>query len=384
MRRTFALSLLISLTLAGCQRLSAQPSSATIVATDDAPTSTPPPIPANDGNDSADTENAFPTDEAFVPTLVQLTQPGCCVQPFWSSDGQMVLFIDKPQPTAQTGIYGVPLTGGDPQMVSQQVGLPSRDGRYRAYLNEDGETVVEPFNSEVQWIIPNGGLRVFFSPQSVRLAWTEVPRSGNFDERRATISIADIDGSNPKEVITIFGGGIAGWMDDDNLLVSGKDRPDEEDVQLFSLNVHNGKRIPITSNERIRSVEVSPGGDWIFYTVTLDPDGPEEDGLWIVKRDGSQPYRVQVVGGAHWRDATRLLIIPLELDVTSHTLWEFDAETGQAYALTNPELTPFKVANGDWSIAPGGDHIVFYGEDQALWLLSLPWITPPPLEPADP
>jgi hypothetical protein len=373
MRRTFALvALLILPAIASCQRLTARPSAEAATAAVNASTSTPPPIPTNIGGDPLVTQETSATDEAFVPSLVQLTQPGCCVQPFWSSDGQMVLFIDKPQPTAQTGIYGVPISGGDPQIVSQQVGLPSPDGRYRAYLNENGETVVEPFNSEVQWIIPNGGLRVFFSPQSVRLAWTETPRSGNFDERPARISIADIDGSDPKEVMTVFGGGIAGWLDDDHLLIAGKDHASDEDVQLFALDVRNSGRTPITSNERIRSVEVSPGGDWIFYTITLDPDGPEEDGLWIVRRDGSQPYRVQVVGGAHWRDATHLLIIPLELDVPSHTLWEFNAETGQAYALTNPEIMPFRVANGDWSISPGGDYIVFYGEDQALWLLRLP------------
>src|SRR5688572_2206653 len=282
MRRTLALfATLIVLGMAGCQRLSARPPATAALPPVRASTSTPPPIPTHVGGSSASTTEAGPTAEPFVRTLVQLTQPGCCVQPFWSSDGQMVLFIDKPQPTAQTGIYGVPITGGEPELVSQQVGLPSPDGRYRAYLSADGETMVEPFNSEVQWIIPNGGLRVFFSPQSVRLAWTEVPRSGNFDERPASISVADIDGSDAKEVITIYGGGIAGWLDDDHLLVSGKDRPSEDQVQLFSLDVRNGGRAPITSNQRIRSVQVSRGGDWIFYTITLDPDGPDEDGLWI-------------------------------------------------------------------------------------------------------
>jgi hypothetical protein len=367
------------LTIAGCQRLSPQPPGPTAAVPTNA--STLPPTPTNRVSSAPGTQETA-TEEAFVPTLVQLTQPGCCVFPFWSSDGQMVLFIDKPQPTAKTGIYGVPITGGEPEFL-WQIGAPSPDGRYRVLLNPDGETVVEPVDSDVQWIIPNGGLNVSISPQSIRLAWSETPRSGNFDKRRATIFIADIDGSNPKEVITVFGGGIAGWLDDDHVLLTGKDQPNDEDVQLFGLNVHDGERTPITSNERIRSVEVSPGGDWIFYTITLDPDDPDQEGLWIVKRDGSQPYKVQVFGGARWRDSSHLLIIPIELNVPSHTIWEFDAETGQAYALTDPALTPFRIANGDWSVSPGGDYIVFYGEDEALWLLSLPWITPSPLDPAD-
>ena len=82
--------------------------------------------------------------------------------------------------------------------------------------------------------------------------------------------------------------------------------------------------------------------------------------------------KLEVVGGYHWRDASHLLIIPLEMDVPSHRLWEFDAETGQAYPITDPAVTPFRVANGDWRPSPTGDHIVFFGEDESLWLLTLP------------
>lgn len=313
-----------------------------------------------------------PTAEPFIPTLTQLTQPGCCVQPFWSPDGQMVMFIDRPQPTAQTGIYGVPITGGEPQLVTDRIGLPSPDGRYRAYLNEQGQTVVEPFNSEVQWTIPNGGLRVFFSPDSERLAWAETPRSGNFDERPTTISVADIDGSDPSALVTVYGGGIAGWLDDDHLLVVGRERARTQDIALFSVNVIDDTRATLTINQRIRSTQISPGGQWVHYMIAMHPEDSQQDGLWIVNRDGTTRYKVQVVGGARWRDESHLLIIPLDMDVESHRLWEFDATTGEAYPLTDPAVTPFRVAQGDWSVSPTGNHIVFLGQDQSLWLMTLP------------
>lgn len=368
----FALILLVTVAAAGC----AQPPVVPTLPITVTPTEAVVPIqePSSEATTLPDAPpaTAEPTAEPFVPTLTQITQPGCCVQPFWSADGQMVMFIDKPQPAAQTGIYGVPITGGEPQIVTDRIGLPSPDGRYRAYLNEQGQTVVEPFNSEVQWIIPNDGLRVFFSPESERLAWAETPRSGNFDERPTTISVADIDGSDPSDLVTVYGGGIAGWLDDDHLLVVGRERARTQDIALFSLNVLDDTRTTLTVNQRIRSAQIAPGGQWVHYMITMHPEDSQQDGLWIVSRDGRTRYKVQVVGGARWRDATHLLIIPLDMDAESHRLWEFDAATGEATPLTDPAVTPFRVSQGDWSVSPTGQHIVFLAQDQSLWVMTLP------------
>ena len=341
------------------------------------PTPTPPPIPT----DFPQAEQLVPgpqetslaeEEKVDVPELVQLTQPGCCVQPFWSADGSMILFIDRPQPTAPAGIYGVPLTGGEPQLASERVGLPSPDGRYRAYLSESGETVVEPVDSSTQWVIPNGGLRVFFSPTSQRLAWAAIPQSGNFDERPAVISVSDIDGSDPTEIITVYGGGIGGWLDDDHLLLVGRDKGGSQDVALFSLQVSDGTRTDLITNQRIRSVQIAPGGEWVSYTISLNTEDSAEDGLWVIRADGGERYKLEASGAAHWRDATHLLLIPFESGSESHRLWEFSVESGQAYPLTDPAVTPFKVSSGDWSPSPDGKHVVFLADDQALWLLTLP------------
>jgi hypothetical protein len=257
--------------------------------------------------------------------------------------------------------------------MSERVALPSPDGAYRAYLSDEGETIVEPATGDSQWVIPNGGLRVFFSPHSARLAWSQTQRSGDFDQRPTVVSISDIDGSDPREVITVYGGGIAGWLDDDTLLLVGRDRGRAQDVALFSLSVVDGARQDLISNQRIRSVQVAPGGEWVLYLIALDPDGPAEDGLWVIRADGSQRYKLEVAGAAQWRDPTRLLIIPHEPDAPSHRLWQFDAETGEAEPLTDPALTPFRVANADWAVSPTGEYVVFVNaEDQALWVITLP------------
>ena len=120
-------------------------------------------------------------------------------------------------------------------------------------------------------------------------------------------------------------------------------------------------------------MSVAPGGQWILYTVALDPTNSANDGLWVVKADGSQRFKVEVIGGARWRDPTHLLIIPLDPGAPSHRLWQFDAATGKAAPLTDPEATPFRVAQGDWSVSPDGRYVVFVNaDDQSLWLITLP------------
>lgn len=334
------------------------------------PSPTPPPIPTRIR--STDTPTPDPTLTPSAPAMFRLTEPGCCVQPFWSPDGQEVRFIDQPEPTSPTGIYGVSVEGGAVHLVSERIGLPSPDGRYLAYLDEQGKTIVEDTAQGQRWTIPNGGRRVFFSPNSIRLAWAAVFDASTFDQQRVVVSVSDIDGNNAREVATIYGGGIAGWLDDEHLLLAGRDSPEEESA-LFSLSVVNGSQDVLIRHRNIRSASIAPGGEWILYTITLDTDQPEDNGLWIIRADGGLHYRLEVIGSARWRDGSHLLIIPMELDVSSHRIWQFDAETGQAVPLTDPQQLSFRVQAGDWSVSPTGEYVVFVNaEDQALWLITLP------------
>jgi hypothetical protein len=306
-------------------------------------------------------------------TFKRLTGPGCCVQPFWSADGQYVRFIDQPAPTMPTGIYEVSIEGSsNVRLYSEQIGLPSPDDRYLAFLNESGDTVVQEVSSEAQSVIPNDGLRVFFSPGSARLAWADLADSGNFDQRPAVIGISDIDGANTQELITVYGGGIVGWLNDDTLLLIGRDSPGEPDESLFTLSVIDGARRDLVSEERIYTSNIAPGGEWVVYTIAFDPDSSENDGLWVVSTDGEARYKLDVVGSARWRDASRLLIIPIEMDAVSHRLWQFDSESGTVEPLTEPDQHPFRVASGDWNVSPTGRYVVFLNaEDESLWLIDL-------------
>lgn len=307
--------------------------------------------------------------------MTRLTDPGCCAQPFWSADSSMVLFLDKPEPTSKTAIYGVPIAGGAPQVVSETVGIPSPDGKYLTYLNGSGATTIRDIAAGNEWTIDNSGRRPFFSPTSKRVAWAQTidESSSDFSKRRTIISAANLDGSDSHEAITVYGGGIAGWLDDDRLLLTGRMQPDDPDVQIFSFSVADSSTVSVVHENLIRNVSVGPGGQWILYTVALDPSNSADDGLWVVRSDGSQRFKLDVVGGARWRDPTHLLIIPLDAGAPSHRLWQFDTATGKAEPITNPDVSPFRVAGGDWSVSPDGKYVVFVSEqDQALYLIALP------------
>jgi Tol biopolymer transport system component len=38
----------------------------------------------------------------------------------------------------------------------------------------------------------------------------------------------------------------------------------------------------------------------------------------------------------------------------------------------DPDVTPFKIANGDWAVSPDGRHVTFVeNRDRNIWLLTL-------------
>ena len=130
----------------------------------------------------------------------------------------------------------------------------------------------------------------------------------------------------------------------------------------------------LARGERVRGASLSPDRKWMAYYVTFEED-PDLNGLWIVGTDGSGRRRLdgELFGAYQWRDAHRLLIIPLRPEAQWHELWQYEIETSVATRLTDPEEVPFKIASGYWAVSPDGEKIVFVqASDRNLWLLTLP------------
>jgi len=320
---------------------------------------------------ASSTPQPSPTPAAVIEPL---TQGGCCVQPFWSPDGQSVMFIDKPGPRDPAGIWAVDLQGGSPRFVTDKLGVYSPDRQLFAYP-QGGLAYVERVADRQRWTIPNGGRAVTFSPDGEHLAWTGGQSGPPYDTARRQVWISRYDGSQERALVSVFGGGFAGWFPDGRLLVSGRIDPNESGEAFWVLDPLDGNLREIARGSRLRGGSLSPQGSWLLYQVTFS-ENPHENGLWVANTGSGERIRLELYGAARWRDDGRLLVIPLDLQAGLHSLWQVDLQQGDAAAarlLVDPLVTPFKVANGDWTVSPDGAYIAYVSaQDQNIWLIRLP------------
>jgi hypothetical protein len=264
----------------------------------------------------------------------------------------------------------VPAAGGPARFVTARLGIRSPDGRYLAYP-ESGATYIETADGE-RWVAPSSGRPVLFSPDSTRIAWQIAYSTVNFDRRQVEIKVAAVDGSNAQTVVTLAGGGLADWFPDgQRLLISGRDEADRLDYYAV-YDLATGEVTPIVEAAELRGALLSPTGEWLAYQVTFTGDG-QADGLWIRPVAGGEARRAEVYGAYRWRNASSLLVIPLEPSAVAQRLVAIDAAAGAMGALTDPAITPLQIAGGDWALAPDGRRLVFVSAaDHNLWLLELP------------
>ncbi len=306
-----------------------------------------------------------------APNLSQLTSGGCCVEPFFHPDGSTVLYLDRPEPDGPSGLWGVPLSGGPPEWITDRLGVYSADMRLLAYPEND-QTVVERLEDGQRWVIPNAGRAVSFSPEGERLAWTAGVTGPPFDTALREVWVSRVDGMDARKLLAVNRGGFAGWLPDGGFLVSGRLEPQEPTTGLWVLPPEGGDPIALFLGERMRSTSLSPDGSWLAYQVAF-AENPSENGLWRMRVSDGDRLRLNLFGAYRWRNDGHLLVIPLDLDAAFHQVWQVEAATGEAFPLTDPEITPFRIANGDWTVSPDGNHIVFVSaEDHNLWLLTLP------------
>jgi hypothetical protein len=318
-----------------------------------------------------------PSPSPLPALLRQLTDGGCCSAAFWSPDSRAALFLDRPDPNQPTGIWQASIDGGALTLFTDRLGSYSADMQLRAFP-ERGEAVVERLADGQRWVIPNGGRSVSFSPGGARLAWT-TGQTGGVQQNSAqrTVWISRVDGSDAREIITVTGGGFSGWLTDDALLLSGRP-PGSSNVQvLWRLDIPPdgtppGEPVELVRAERLRNFVISPGGRWVVYLISFSAD-PTQDGLWLLNAGNGEHRKLDVFGALRWRDADRLLIIPLEPGAPAQRLLQLDATTGSSTELIDPAQTAFKIANGEWNISPDGGYLLFRSaQDNNLWLLTLP------------
>lgn len=335
---------------------------------------------------SAATEAASPTPIPPVtptpaptpaPQLVQLSQGRCCVQPFFSPNGQYVFFIDKPTADAIAGIYGIDLNKplSEPSLIYGTIGFRNADWSIVATMEGEVARFVNE-SSGANWIVDTGGNWPHYSPDGSQILWAATDREGPYDRRQTDIWLANLDGSKPRLVVSLLGGNFAGWLpDSQRMALLTRDNPAGEERTLFIYDAVNEQRVDLVREKRIRGIEISPGGGWIAYFIAFT-DNPEGNGLWIASSDGAIRRRLNVpaFGAYHWRDDNTLLYIPMRATAAeSMQLWEIDVSANTGRPLTEGDSIYFSISNGDWEVSPDGRQVIFVNSaDQNIWLIRLP------------
>lgn len=303
-------------------------------------------------------------------TLTQLTAGGCCPQPFWSSDSNAVLYLDKPTASSPTGYYRVPIDGAGipaPELWSDRIAFYTNDLKF-AIIPEAAGTRVIRLSDNKEFRIRNGGRQVQISPDGTRVVWVETRDTFPIENRVSNVMLANLDGSDPGRIMQMLRGGVTGWLDDHRLLMNGRLSRETEKSTLFVYDLTTGARTDLVTAERMRTTQPSPDGRWLLYSIVNDPD-PALNGMWVVRMDGTQRKKLDLFGAVQWRDGSRFVYVPLEFGAPSHAFYEYDAATGGARRLTPTEGPAFKIGNGDWDVSPDGNKIVFVNAaDNNLWL----------------
>ena len=243
--------------------------------------------------------------------------------------------------------------------------LKDRGGKRATFKNEKEVTD--------RWSVPAGGRSISISPNRIRVAWTVSNDDAPSEVRVAEIWVANFDGTEPRSVIRLARGGFAGWITDDRLLLSGRESLESRETVLYAYSLIDGSMVELVRAERPRGFQLSPDRRWMVYYGSLS-DEPEANGLWLLRTDNGERRQLSrdLFGSYAWRDSRRLLIIPFRPDAQYHELWEVNVETGDARQMTDPAVTPFKVATADWQVSPDGRHVAFVeSSDDNIWMLTL-------------
>ncbi len=314
------------------------------------PTSTPAPAPT-----------ATPP---FKPTMAKITDGGCCRNPVWHPDGARVLYTDAAPNQQLAATWAVPADGGGvPTVFFPSAATVSPDGGRIAFPDTVARvTRVQEFGKQSVATISNNAAYVWFSTDGRQVAWLErapgAQPSSNVD-RLVRVWVANADGSNARSRGSVVRAADLIWFPDgQRLLFTGRDT-DGGNPGIYVFDINAGSLTRIASAFSPRGVRLSPDGSRIVYLAALE-EKPEDNGLFIVKSDGSEKRKLPLVGGFRWApDSQSVVMLPVQTDNGPDQLVRIDAASLATAPLTDRAALPFRVAQDEWQLAPDGTRIVF-------------------------
>ena len=303
--------------------------------------------------------------------LARMTEPGCCALVGWMPDSSALLVLAAPGLERPAALMAVALSGGPRKLIWDEPGA----------LSPDGALVLQPAADRVRftriadgswWTIYTAGREPHISPSGKFVAWDVVSRGiSHPDVREHALWMAEVTGSKPRKLAAVIGGELVGWGAGETALIATGRIGTAGKEGVWAIPVDGSPPQILHEVLRPRDPLLSPGGGWLAFFVAFTGDSGQ-NGLWVLRTDGTSLSKITPFGAYRWRSEGRLLLIPLG-EAMAPRLFEVDAAAGQALQLTDPLRTSLPIANNDWIVAPDGRHLAFTSwVDRAIWVLDLP------------
>lgn len=312
-----------------------------------------------------------PATPTLLPPAHAVTAPGCCVHPWWTQDSRSILFVDRPSPEGEAGVYRVPLDGGTPELSAFPLGLYASDGALLALPGGDEWTLARP-DGAPGWHLPSAALTFRLSHDGKQVAWSEGSSLPvNVDQRQRNLWVADVDGGHRVSIGRWIGGDLIGWAGgDERLLVTG--RPAGKTQVGIWAETLAGDVTLLYPSDGLRGVSLSPDGGWLAFLVAFTED-PASDGMWLLSTGDGRARQLDSYGSYRWRSEGRLLLLPYAGEGAAPPVVEVEASTGDTHTLLAPGALTGGVGNNEWVPSPDGRWIVYLNAiDRDLWVAALP------------